>query len=711
MNELFSQGGKGSTGILTNKQAIARKFGVKQNEVVYFSVGALLSGYKVIYDKTTQLAYSLPADIDSGVTAVSLSTSGILVHSAGSVDLGALAVTREEYVTLPDTFATGVTVNAKNELVVFTDGKYRWDGALPKEVPAGTTPSSTGGIDLGAWVSVGVDALRSDLNKPNGLSYIGTASSVSELSSLSGSIGDSIILDSYVSGFNLGGGIMVAVSEDTTIDNIVTFLGSGVVWKRKFFNGTVDVYDAGYTGTGDIAPFINKVNSAGYDCLVPTSGTISAPIVLDVAKGSLVGANKCTLTEVEGLTGEYYLIVTNSNTDYTARDAINATALLTGISFVGKGARKMCLGGSTSREVAELRISNCGFISTAGIEFKDNAYRVLFDKCIISRSFTNSVIFNSPANAGEVIKFNHCWMVDNGGPFTFENGQFIFDSCSLPAGKKAGYFDPVMALGDNATLVFANGNIEYQPGQSFVVFTVNGSSRLSIKDSTLLLPEGYSTVPIVSNGDGVVSFNNCSLPLYGNTTVGTGFPTRQLVGGSSKKITSRGCFPRAGFITTNWNLGSIVSPYINSISNGSGQFNNISNWTLSQTGTGIVTATVGNDVPNDLMFSTSFVLSVPSVDAAANFTQTIIDCEPGRYFQFGFWSKSTTTTLVSLRFLDQLGNAVADSIGYIIPVGNTFNFYALVDCVPQGAYKAEINFNVSSVVGGVVIHNTIYGLI
>lgn len=167
MNELFSQGGKGSTGILTNKQAIARKFGVKQNEVVYFSVGALLSGYKVIYDKTTQRAYTLPADIGSGVTAVSLSTAGILVHSAGSVDLGALAVSREEYVTLPGSFSTGVTVNAKNELVVFTNGKYRWDGELPKTVSSGSTPDSAGGTGLGKWVSVGDASLRASLIDAN----------------------------------------------------------------------------------------------------------------------------------------------------------------------------------------------------------------------------------------------------------------------------------------------------------------------------------------------------------------------------------------------------------------------------------------------------------------------------------------------------------------------------------------------------------------
>lgn len=154
MNEMFSQGGKGSTGILTNKQAIARRFGVKQSEVVYFSVGVDLGGYKVIYDKETQRSYSLPADIAPGTTAISLGTNAVLVHSAGSVDLGELAVSREEYVTLSGSFTTGVTVNTKNELVVFTDSKYRWDGTLPKQVPAGSTPQSTGGIGKGAWVSV-----------------------------------------------------------------------------------------------------------------------------------------------------------------------------------------------------------------------------------------------------------------------------------------------------------------------------------------------------------------------------------------------------------------------------------------------------------------------------------------------------------------------------------------------------------------------------
>lgn len=174
MNEMFSQGGKGSTGILTNKQAVARHFGVKQSEVVYFSVGVDLGGYKVIYNKETQRAYSLPANIAPGTTAISLSANAVLVHSAGSVDLGELAVSREEYITLPGSFDTGTTLNAKNELLTYTNGKYRWDGELPKVVPAGSTPDSTGGIKSEGWVSVGEASLRTQLYSPIGTELIGS---------------------------------------------------------------------------------------------------------------------------------------------------------------------------------------------------------------------------------------------------------------------------------------------------------------------------------------------------------------------------------------------------------------------------------------------------------------------------------------------------------------------------------------------------------
>lgn len=188
MNQLFSQGGKGSAGILTNKQAVARHFGVKQSEVVYFSVGVDISGYKVIYDKTTQRAYSLPIGIPAGTTAISLSAAAVLVHSAGSVDLGELAVTRKEFITKQENFNTGFTINTHNELVVTNSGIYYWAGTLPKIVPANSSVDSTGGVGTNAWVNI----------------QSNTVTCIKDL--LSHTVSDSVKVIGYIAGTDFGGG-------------------------------------------------------------------------------------------------------------------------------------------------------------------------------------------------------------------------------------------------------------------------------------------------------------------------------------------------------------------------------------------------------------------------------------------------------------------------------------------------------------------------
>ena len=62
-------------------------------------------------------------------------------------------------------FEKGFNVTVWNEVLLWEDeGEYyRWDGTLPKNVPAGSTPETSGGIGLGAWVSVGDAALRSEI--------------------------------------------------------------------------------------------------------------------------------------------------------------------------------------------------------------------------------------------------------------------------------------------------------------------------------------------------------------------------------------------------------------------------------------------------------------------------------------------------------------------------------------------------------------------
>lgn len=62
-------------------------------------------------------------------------------------------------------FEKGFNVTTWNEVLLWeANGEYyRWDGELPKVVPAGSTPDSTGEVKLGAWVSVGDASLRSEI--------------------------------------------------------------------------------------------------------------------------------------------------------------------------------------------------------------------------------------------------------------------------------------------------------------------------------------------------------------------------------------------------------------------------------------------------------------------------------------------------------------------------------------------------------------------
>nr|ELR5228764.1 hypothetical protein [Providencia rettgeri] len=70
---------------------------------------------------------------------------------------------------LVDSFEEGALITSRYQALHFkSQGEfYRWDGDLPKPVPAGSTPQSTGGIGKGAWVSVGDASLRSELPPEN----------------------------------------------------------------------------------------------------------------------------------------------------------------------------------------------------------------------------------------------------------------------------------------------------------------------------------------------------------------------------------------------------------------------------------------------------------------------------------------------------------------------------------------------------------------
>ncbi|WP_368884628.1 hypothetical protein [Providencia vermicola] len=155
---------------------------------------------------------------------------------------------------------------------------YRWDGELPKQVPTGSTPQSTGGIGRGAWVSVGDASLRTDLSKDDGVDLVGGAISKNELSksdglSLIGSTdyagvrafaggGDRISVYGRSHVFdNAAGEFSLDLEDTTSLDNDGTVLVDALNrrWKRSnFFDADVRWWGVVGDGVHDDTAALNR---------------------------------------------------------------------------------------------------------------------------------------------------------------------------------------------------------------------------------------------------------------------------------------------------------------------------------------------------------------------------------------------------------------------------------------------------------------------
>lgn len=84
------------------------------------------------------------------------------------------AIRNYGYITM-DSFEDGSTLTLPNQVLRYeaTGEYYRWDGDLPKTVPAGSTPETSGGLGLGKWVSVGDASLRQQLSSKLGSLMVG----------------------------------------------------------------------------------------------------------------------------------------------------------------------------------------------------------------------------------------------------------------------------------------------------------------------------------------------------------------------------------------------------------------------------------------------------------------------------------------------------------------------------------------------------------
>lgn len=109
---------------------------------------------------------------------------------------------------LIDSFQDGADITLPNQALrdEATGEYYRWDGDLPKHVDAGSTPTSTGGVGVGAWIGIGDSSLRGMLASKDGYSLIGELKSVAEFNGMTGVTGKKVRLKGWYVGSTIGGG-------------------------------------------------------------------------------------------------------------------------------------------------------------------------------------------------------------------------------------------------------------------------------------------------------------------------------------------------------------------------------------------------------------------------------------------------------------------------------------------------------------------------
>lgn len=137
------------------------------------------------------------------------------------------------------TFQEGATLTLPNQILKDeTDGEYyRWDGAFPKSVPVGSIPDITGGVGVGAWVSIGDAVLRTQLSNYDGFKLIGKCPDLETLRTVEPEVDRQVILvDSHTAGYGYGGGRFIGYldgSSYTDDKGYVIKTSGGSVWLRQ----------------------------------------------------------------------------------------------------------------------------------------------------------------------------------------------------------------------------------------------------------------------------------------------------------------------------------------------------------------------------------------------------------------------------------------------------------------------------------------------
>lgn len=331
---------------------------------------------------------------------------------------------------LVDSFQDGATLTLPNQALRWKlsdgDGEYyRWDGDLPKTVPADSTPANSGGVGTGAWIGVGDASLRAALSENDGLKYIGMCPDIATLRTVEPSFAkQEIMVSEHTVGLGkTGGGVFWYDATDTTsADNnghyIVTTAGAR--WKRKEVDVKPEHFGYDPTSTGDQTSLLQAsiyfavahnraFQGSPWNTIYITSTLTIPPYLMANWRGMKIKTVTSGITAVRLQSGDATII--NPYKPGTPLDYLeiegkykDGTTAVPDETFTTSG---LVIGSSTSSQVSDLSFVNLivrGFqysLTVAG----PSAYLLRFYNCQIGVAWARGFSWTASSNSGENIQF------------------------------------------------------------------------------------------------------------------------------------------------------------------------------------------------------------------------------------------------------------------------------------------------------------------
>ena len=436
-------------------------------------------------------------------------------------------------------FSTGgtLTTSDRDKAVLWPisaggDGNYyAWKGALPKTIPASSTPAGTGGVSPSAWVVVLEAALRADLASSGtgkGASLVYDAAKSSELANQTGTLGDALIGVKQPFTGSVG---MTQHSKNAQTVHVADFgaVADGVTDAAPAINAAIAWLKA--TGGGELLfgtgtyLCLSSIDLRGAYISMRGRGIFGTRILAGFTGGALIEMRETTDIRISPLTIEAMTIDGAGTAQYAAALRFRHYTKFRDIIFTG-GASS----GFWSQDAWLNNFDNCGFEnSNFGCTLNGSNHRTRMDGCSFQGCTNRALVIRNGSDGNSALAFNNC-------DFEFSNAQGIDAQCT-DATFLGCYIGENLK---NSVFEVSAGNIRVIGGTMFFGFTLNTvlvylTGGKVVFEGCAIQGQTYAAIRTLAAGTaGGFALKECavSIPTGGNPT----FPGDLLLNAGIQKV-------------------------------------------------------------------------------------------------------------------------------------------------------------------------------